>query len=376
MKLAVICRPFSFHGGTETATAGLMAELVRRGHAVDLFSTRDQPEFPGASVRRLPVLPQPSIARLLSFAILARRATLTAGYDIVQSHERGLWQDVYRAGEGSHRAYIRARGRRWSRVNPHDAALYWLERRIFSLRSASHIVAIARQGKAEIERLYGTPPSRVSVVYNGVDLQRFHPDHRRRLGPPTRRSLGAAADSWVILFVGSGFERKGLALLLEAVARLDDPRCRLVVSGKGNARPYQEIAGRLGLSGRVSWLGPRRDVEHLYSAADVVALPALYEPFGNVHLEALACGVPVLASARSGGSEVVTSGRNGWVCEPTPANIAEGLSMLRDGDWTALSQAARRSAEPFTYSAQADGFEAVYRTLKRSGGQDFANAGF
>jgi glycosyltransferase involved in cell wall biosynthesis len=125
------------------------------------------------------------------------------------------------------------------------------------------------------------------------------------------------------------------------------------------------MAQRLGLSERVSWLGPRRDVEHLYSAADVVALPALYEPFGNVHLEALACGVPVLASARSGGSEVVTSGRNGWITEPAAANIAEGLLKLRDRDRTALSEAARLSAEPFTYSAQADGFEAVYRTLKR-----------
>jgi UDP-glucose:(heptosyl)LPS alpha-1,3-glucosyltransferase len=366
VKLAVICRPFSFHGGTETATAGLMAELVRRGHAVDLISTREQPEFPGAKVRRLPVVPQPSVARLLSFAWMARRATVGASYDVVQSHERGLWQDVYRAGEGSHRAFIQARGRRWARVNPHDAVLYWLERRIFSLQAACHIVAISRQGKAEIEALYGTPPARVSVVYNGVDLQRFHPDHRRRLGPPMRQSLGVAADSWVILFVGSGFERKGLRPLLEALAELSDPGCRLVVAGKGNARDYQEIARRLGLSEQVSWLGPRRDVEHLYSAADVVALPALYEPFGNVHLEALACGVPVLASARSGGSEVVKSGRNGWVVsEPVPAKIAEGLAMLRDGDRTELSEAARLSAEPFTYSAQADGFESIYRGLER-----------
>jgi UDP-glucose:(heptosyl)LPS alpha-1,3-glucosyltransferase len=365
VNLAVICRPFSFHGGTETATAGLMGEFVRRGHAVDLISTREQPDFPGARVRRLPVVPQPSVVRLLSFAWLARRATVGAGYDVVQGHERGFWQDVYRAGEGSHRAYIRARGRRLDRVNPHDAVLYWLERRIFSLRAARHIVAISRQGKAEIEALFGTPSARVSVVYNGVDLQRFHPNHRRRLGPPMRRSLGVPADSWVILFVGSGFERKGLGPLIEAVAQLRDPGCRLVVAGKGNAPHYQEIARRLGLSARVSWLGPRRDVEHLFSAADVVALPALYEPFGNVHLEALACGVPVLASARSGGSEVVTSGRNGWVVpEPVPAKIAEGLVTLRDSDQAELSEAARLSAEPFTYSAQADGFESVYRALK------------
>jgi UDP-glucose:(heptosyl)LPS alpha-1,3-glucosyltransferase len=366
MKLALICRPLSFHGGIETATAGLIGELLRRGHAIDLFSTREQHDVPGARVRRLPVVEQPSILRLLSFALAARWATRNADYDVVQSHERGIRQDVYRAGEGSHRAYLAAMGRPWAQVNPQHRLLYWLEGRIFGLRAARHIVAISQRGKKEIEQLYGTSPARVSVVYNGVNLERFHPDRRCWLRGSTRQSLGLDTESWVILFVGSGFERKGLGPLLEAVGRLQDPHCRLVVAGKGDARPYQAIARRRGLAECVSWLGPRRDVEHLYSAADVVALPALYEPFGNVHLEALASGVPVLACARSGGAEVVVSGRNGWVAaEPVPEAIAEGLLMLRDGDRTGLARAARTSAEPFTYSAQADGFEAVYRALKR-----------
>ena len=75
MKLAVVCRPWSFHGGIETATAGLIAELLRRGHTVELFSTRAQPEMPGARVRRLPVVEQPSIARLTA----ARRRRLPDG---------------------------------------------------------------------------------------------------------------------------------------------------------------------------------------------------------------------------------------------------------------------------------------------------------
>jgi UDP-glucose:(heptosyl)LPS alpha-1,3-glucosyltransferase len=98
----------------------------------------------------------------------------------------------------------------------------------------------------------------------------------------------------------------------------------------------------------------------------VVALPALYEPFGNVHLEALASGVPVLTSARAGGSEVVTSGRTGWVVtEPIASAIAEGLLALRESQQAGLGQAARASAEPFTYSAQARGYETIYRDLKR-----------
>jgi UDP-glucose:(heptosyl)LPS alpha-1,3-glucosyltransferase len=367
MKLAVICRAFSFHGGIETATAGLIAELLRRGHAIDLLSTRAQEAMPGVRVRKLPTLGQPSLLRFLSFALAARRAVAGGGgYDIVQSHERVLSQDIYRAGEGTHRGYLRAMGRHADRVNPYHQVVRAVEKRIFTLRCARHIVAISRGGKDEIERLYASPPERVSLVYNGVDLQRFHPEQRARFGGATRDALGIERGSWVIVFVGSGFERKGLGPLLEAVSRLGNPACRLVVAGKGDVKPYQTLAGRLGIADRVRFTGARRDVERLYAAADIVALPALYEPFGNVHLEALASGVPVLTSARAGGSEVITSGQTGWVVsEPTATAIAEGLRALQDGHRATIAQRARESAEPFTYAAQADGFEALYRQLKR-----------
>jgi UDP-glucose:(heptosyl)LPS alpha-1,3-glucosyltransferase len=354
VKLALVCRPFSFHGGVETATAGMLGELVRRGHAVYLISTAAQADVPGATVRRLPVPGHPSLLRLLSFAVAARRAILGRGYDVVQSHERGLLQDVYRAGEGTHRGYLAAMGRRRARLQPYHAAVLALERRIFTLRSCRHVLAISGRGRAEIRSLYGTPADRVSLVYNGVDQVRFHPDRRARDGAAVRDALGLGADDWVVLFVGSGFERKGLAPLLDGLARLGDRRCRLVVAGKGRAE----------LGERVLWLGARLDVERLYGAADVVALPARYEPFGNVHLEALASGVPVLTSARAGGAELVSQGENGWVVDdPDAAQVAAGLEALRGLDPGRARAAARKSAEPFTYGAQVDALVRIYRDL-------------
>lgn len=366
MKLGLICRPFSFHGGVETATAGLLGALREGGHEVELISTHRQPDVPGIRVRRVATLRYPSTLRLLSFALAARVAATRGGYDLVQSHERALDQDLYRAGEGCHRAYLDAMGRRaGAGGHLYHRIVCALERRIFELRAARHVVAISRQGKAEIERLYGPDPRRVTLIYNGVDLERFHPEQRTRHRKRTRESLGIADDAWTVLFVGSGFERKGLGPLLEAFGRLPDAGSRLVVAGKGDVSRYRAAAARLGLGDRVIWTGPRPDVERLYAAADAVALPARYEPFGNVHLEALASGLPVLTSARAGGSEIVRPGETGWVvAEPEAAAIALGLAALRDapaGGWTTR---ARASVEGFTYAAQARAFSSLYHLLR------------
>ena len=365
MKLALICRPFSFHGGVETATAGLVTALVTRGgYDLHLLTTAAQFPAPGITVHRLAVLSQPSALKLLSFALAARRAARAGGYDIVQSHERCLEQDIYRAGEGSHHVYLGAMGRTGLQVNPQHRLLLYLERRIFTLRSARHIVAISARGKSEIETLYGTPGDRVTVVYNGVDLGRFHPDNRKRWREETRSGLGIPAEAWLIAFVGSGFERKGLGPLLESVARLGDRRVSVLVAGKGRTQVYRDLAARLGVADAVTWIAPRPDVERVYAAADVVALPARYEPFGNVHLEALASGVPVLTSATTGGAEVVRDGESGAVVTaPTPEEIARGLREIRESDVGRQSLAARAAAEPFTYAAQVAGMEKIYRRL-------------
>jgi UDP-glucose:(heptosyl)LPS alpha-1,3-glucosyltransferase len=366
VKLAIICRPFSFHGGVETSTAGLVAALLGRGgYDVELITTTGQFPVPGATIRRLTVPGQPSALRQLCFALAARRLVRRGSYDLVQSHERCLAQDIYRAGEGCHQAYLETMGRGGLQVNPQHRLLLWLERRIFTLRAARHIVAISARGKGEIERLYGTPPEKVTVVYNGVDLARFHPDNRMRWRDSAREALGIPRDAWLIAFVGSGFERKGLGPLMEAVATLRSPGVRLLVAGKGQQEPYRRLQTRLGLDGSVTWIPPRPDVERIYAAADTVALPARYEPFGNVHLEALASGIPVLTSSVTGGAEVVRDGVNGAVCaSPDPSEIAQGLRAIRDGDARRQGLAARASAEPFTHAAQVERLEQVYRLLK------------
>ena len=110
MKLLIIARPFVFHGGVETATAGLLRALVAHGHDVHLLTAGESAGIPGVKVDRLRVPPLPAAMRALALAAAARLAMRRRAWDIVQSHERTLGQDVYRAGEGCHRAYLDAVG--------------------------------------------------------------------------------------------------------------------------------------------------------------------------------------------------------------------------------------------------------------------------
>jgi len=141
----------------------------------------------------------------------------------------------------------------------------------------------------------------------------------------------------------------------------------LLVAGRGRTEPYRLLAERLGVSDSVTWSAPRPDVERLYAAADVVALPALYEPFGNVHLEALASGVPVLTSRGAGGAEAVVPGESGAVVDkPEAAAIAGGLdALLHHGDARKLSAGARAAALPFTFEAQVDRLASLWQSLRR-----------
>jgi UDP-glucose:(heptosyl)LPS alpha-1,3-glucosyltransferase len=359
MKLLIIARPFVFHGGVERATAGLVSALVDHGYEVHLLSPRGQAPMRRVTLHTLSLPPLPSTARVLALAMSARLAVARGSWDVIQSHERTLRQDVYRAGEGCHRAYLASEPRRRDRGLYHRIVLA-LERRVFA--RTPYIAAIADVGRREIETLYGVPPERLAVVYNGVDLERFHPMNRARYRTDARAEAAIPAGAFTVLFVGSGFARKGLATAIEAFAAFSDRESRFVVIGKGDVRSYQSAAARLGVGERIAWLGARADLERWYAAADIVVLPSRYEPFGNVHLEALAAGLPIVASARAGGAEVVEEGVNGSVVDPMSAPaVAGALERFRERSRGDLVEAARRSAEPYTYAAQVGGFARIYR---------------
>jgi UDP-glucose:(heptosyl)LPS alpha-1,3-glucosyltransferase len=169
----------------------------------------------------------------------------------------------------------------------------------------------------------------------------------------------------VLLLVGSGFERKGLEYAVRALARLP-ASVRLEVAGKGNPVPYLRLAARLGVADRLRFLGSANRMEEVYANADILVHPAIYEPFSNACLEAMACGLPVVSSRVNGASEIIQPGCNGNVVDD-PADAAALAAAIQPFlNPAARAQAAipaRQTAEALPISLNAERTLAVMEAL-------------
>jgi UDP-glucose:(heptosyl)LPS alpha-1,3-glucosyltransferase len=344
MKIALLRQRVTALGGAETTLGYLARGLAAAGNVVTVYGTEKEAMAqnalgPNVSYVRVPVWGGKTL-RVLSFALNSRRLLNQVPGQVVFSLERMLTPRVYRAGDGCHREWLNRRApylsllaRAWQRLSPFHRIMLLTELRLFTSPGLKQVIANSRQVRDEVIRHYNVDPARVRVIYNGLDQQRFHPlesGARARL----RCGLGGSDDARIVLFVGSGFERKGLAYLLRAFRTLKDKRSQLWVVGKGHLPPYQNLTQRLGVADRVKFWGPAPETAPFYQAATVLALPTLYDPCSNVVLEALACGLPVTTTAANGAAEFLTPGDNGAII-PQPdeiAGLAKSLERFLDQD--------------------------------------------
>jgi UDP-glucose:(heptosyl)LPS alpha-1,3-glucosyltransferase len=365
MKLALIRLKYTGYGGAERYVNRLASALIEKGHEVHLLAREwDAPDNTGLIFHRIRSAGGPTLIRQPAFARAVAREVDKGGFDLVHSFDRTYSQDVYRAGDGCHKEFLLRRGRVQSpvhgfidRINPRHRMFLDLERRLFSDPRLKKVLANSKQGKSEIVRHYGLPENMIEVVYNGLDKTRFHPGLAAAHRASLRNEIGLGPDEPVILFMGSGFLRKGLR---ETIRALASARGRLLVVGKDNAAPYQALAERMGVAGRVQFLGPRNDAERFHGAADIFVLPGWYEPFSNACLEAMAAGLPVVAAEETGAAEVIEAGLNGFTVPipVQPDRLAEKINRAYALDRNALIEANQRLLAPFDWDIN------VEKTLK------------
>ncbi len=336
MKIGLIRSRYTPYGGAEVFLERFIRELLRRGHEIEVFSTSWAGV--GVTLHRIGVA-GPSFIRPLVFALRAAKEVERVKPDVVISLERTSCQDIYRAGDGCHREWLirrrstASKARRLAiRLNPLHATLLYLEKRLFSSARLKKVVANSNSVKQDIIRHYGLPEEKICVIYNGIDAAPGLDDAERQR---IRGGFGFGRDSVALLFVGSGFERKGLIYLIRALGELKDRGdLRLLVIGKGKKQRYLKEAQRLGVGERVVFAGPVKGASVLYQAGDIFVLPSIYEPFSNACLEAMAAGLPVVTSRVNGVSEVMRDGATGAIVEdPTDSSdLARKIALFLDRD--------------------------------------------
>jgi len=381
-------------GGQNVHVAALSRELGRRGADVVVYTRREDPAAP-RRVRLAPrvfvehvdagppePVPKDSLLPYMdAFAARLRRAWERWRPDVVHAH---FWM--------SGRASLTAAGPLGLPVVQTFHALGVVKKRHQGpkdtsppgrieeereiIRRADHIVATCSDEVFELRRL-GAEPGRVSVVPCGVDLGRFAPAGPSEERHPALRRL---------VIVSRLVERKGIGNAICALARLPD--AELVVAGgppaselasDPEARRFGALARRLGVEGRVRLLGrvDHARVPALLRSADVAVCVPWYEPFGIVPLEAMACGVPVVASAVGGLVDSVVHGETGLLVPPRdPEELARALrSLLADPERRrAFGEAGvRRARSRYGWPRIAAQTLEVYRGL--SGGAGAARGG-
>ncbi|MBV9881147.1 MAG: glycogen synthase [Gemmatirosa sp.] len=263
-------------------------------------------------------------------------------------------------------------------------ATAWIERTAY--QNADGVVAVSRAMQDDVQTLYGVAPERVQVIHNGIDPDEYRP----RPSPETLRRLGVDPDVPIVLFVGRITRQKGILHLVRALPLL--PAGVQVVLCAG-APDTPEIGAEMAAlvedvrrqaAARVVWIPemlPKADTIALYTHAAVFVCPSVYEPFGIINLEAMACETPVVASAVGGIPEIIVPGETGTLVpfeavggdspEPRdPAGFSRALAeavnaLLADPDRRAAMGAAARARvlAHFSWAAIARQTLDFYRAL-------------
>ena len=258
----------------------------------------------------------------------------------------------------------------------------WMERT--AIKEASAVIAVSDETRRDVLRLFDVPPERVHVIHNGIDLDEYRPSpHADALA-----RHGVDRERPYVLFVGRITRQKGILHLLNAIPRLD-PALQVVLCAGAPDTPEigREMGARVASIQRsragVIWVRDmlgRAEVIQLYTHAAVFCCPSVYEPFGIINLEAMACGTPVVASAVGGIKEVVLPEQTGILVDPKlrddgfepsdpeafAAGLADGINRLaEDAGLRARFAAAgrQRVQEHFSWDAIAARTEALYRAM-------------
>jgi UDP-glucose:(heptosyl)LPS alpha-1,3-glucosyltransferase len=304
MKIAVIKANASHPGGLEKQAKKIIEGFIQAGMDVKLPS--------------IPPLHGPNFLRLKRFNRKATEWIDQEKPDIIFGMDRTDNITHLRAGNGVHAAYLKIRRqhegliKHWiCQINPLHRTILDLEKKGFESPQLRTLFVNSEMVKKEASEHYQIDPRKIEVLHNGVEWDEMEEPFNS--WPKQKESLlkqyKLPQDAIHLLFAGSGFQRKGLDLLLRALHLANLPHLHLSIVGKDkNSDHYQALVHQLKLQSQVTFFGLQPSLIPFYQYSDILCIPSLYDPFANVTVEGLAMGLFVITSKQNGGHEIVKPG--------------------------------------------------------------------
>lgn len=332
-KIALVMRDWSSSiGGAERFSVNLAKGLVAGGMDVQIWGGAVDRDL-GLDDRfhKITYRKKPSSVKVWSFCRGYQKLLQAFNIDVTFGITQVYPVDVYRVGSGIYPNWLRIQNPnlllRW--IHLLTRPVYWanrmIEKRIMTNPRLKKVVVNSKLEKKNLLRFYPVAEEKIEVIYNGVDLDRFHP-MRKEDSAVVRAELDTKTDDSVVLFASNNFRRKGLAVLMRAVALLKEGSVVVWVAGRGKEKAFRSLAKQLDMAHRVRFLGEHSDMPRLYGASDCMVLPTQYDSFSNVVLEAMACDIPVITTPNNGAAEAIEPGVNGYIMKHH--NDVEGLARL------------------------------------------------
>ena len=340
------------HGGIQRDLLKILREWVCRGHEAMVLTGEWRGAKPaGVVFRELPMRGLSNHARYRRFHAEVSAHSSAQPADLVVGMNKMPGLDVYFAGDSCFVEKVATQRHRFYRLLPRYRRFAAFERSVFAPGESTRILVLTRATVDEYRKHYATEGQRFSLLPPGIESDRVASADAAQIRSAFRREFGIDEQERLLLFVGSGFRKKGLDRVLHGLRALPQPlreSVRLFVLGSDNARPFRRLARRLGVDGRVRFFAGRDDVPRFLFGADGLVLPAYDELAGMVILEAMFAGLPALVTANCGYAPYLAEAQAGIVM-PTPY-VQEGFNRLLEclltspqrGTWRGNGLAAAR----------------------------------
>ena len=370
MKIGISCYPV--YGGSGVVATELGIELARRGHEVHfityampfrLSSFVENVYYHEVEIPSYPLFDHPPYSLALTVAM--HNAAVKHHLDLIHAHyavphATSAWIAKEMVGRDDFGVVTTLHGTDITLVGQ-DPSYQSITQ--FSIQKSDGLTAVSEYLRKETVEHFDVAPERIQVIPNFVDLTLYkrdaHPCHRARL---------SESGESIVMHISNFRAVKRVDDAVRVFARISRLLpARLILIGDGPERGrVQQTAEEEGVSDRVKFLGKQESVAEILSCADLFLLPSASESFGLVALEAMSCGVPVVATRVGGVPEVVPHGDAGFLAEVGAVDemAAYGIEILKDKEkWRRMSAAARTAAERYSSDIVVPMYESYYRQV-------------